>query len=111
MHRTWKYSILEVHDIDWEEPEVGSTGTVGKVHLSKLFLMENRKKDPKHIMNMVLLDEVNVDVMPDEKFIIYHMKAYMDHREPRLLLENKRLLSNFVCSQTNSVAIALCRRR
>jgi len=73
IQRTWKYSILEVHDIEWEEPEVGTPGCVGKVHLCKLLFMENRKKDPKLLMTMLLLDEVNVDVMPHEKFIILRL--------------------------------------
>ena len=34
LQRTYKYSIFEVHDIQWEQPEVGSTGSVGAVLIS-----------------------------------------------------------------------------
>ena len=95
LQRTWAYSVFEVYDIEWEEPEVGTTGSVGKVTFPSSFSWKIQKKDPKHWMGIVLLDEVNVDVLPDGTFIVYHMKAFMDQAQPRLLLENKRLLTDF----------------
>ena len=91
MGTTREYSIFEVHDILWEQPEVGSTGSVGAVLISKVILMENKKNNATPLMNIVLLDEVEVDVMPHEKFIVYHMKAYVDRAQPRLVSQNKRL--------------------
>ena len=63
------------------------------------------------IINVVLLEEVNVDVMPDDKLIVYHMKAYMDHRisdwsDPKTL---GWCVS--VSSQTSCAVITLCERR
>ena len=43
LQRTWKYSVFEVHDLEWEEPEVGTTGSVGAVLISKVISMENKK--------------------------------------------------------------------
>ena len=80
-----------MHDIQWEPPEVGSTGSVGAVLISKVILMENKKNNATPLMNIVLLDEVEVDVMPHEKFIVYHMKAYVDRAQPRLVSQNERL--------------------
>ena len=80
-----------MHDVQWDQPEVGSTGSVGAVLISKVILMENKKNNATPLMNIVLLDEVEVDVMPHEKFIVYHMKAYMDRAKPRLVSQNKRL--------------------
>ena len=80
-----------MHDIQWEPPEVGSTGSVGAVLISKVILMENKKNNATPLLNIVLLDEVEIDVMPDEKFIVYHMKAYVDRAHPRLVSKNKRL--------------------
>ena len=80
-----------MHDIQWEPPEVGSTGSVGAVLISKVILMENKKNNATPLLNIVLLDEVEIDVMPDEKFIVYHMKAYVDRAHPRLVSQNKRL--------------------
>ena len=62
---------------------VGMTGSVGAVLISKVIFMENKKNNATQLMNIVLLDEVEVDVMPHEKFIVYHMKAYMDRAYPR----------------------------
>ena len=42
--------------------------------------MENKKINATPIISVVLLEELNVDVMPDGKFIVCHMKAYMDQR-------------------------------
>ena len=53
--------------------------------------MENKKNNATQLVNIVLLDEVEVDVMPDGKFIVYHMKAYVDRAQPRLVSQNKRL--------------------
>jgi hypothetical protein len=78
--RTWKCSVFEVYDLEWEEPEVGTTGSVGAVLISKVISMENKKNRAIPIISVVLLEEVNVDVMPNGKFIVYHMKAYMDQR-------------------------------
>ena len=69
-----------MYDLEWEEPEVGTTGSVGAVLISKVISMENKKNRAIPIISVVLLEEVNVDVMPDGKFIVYHMKAYMDQR-------------------------------
>lgn len=80
LQRTWKYSVFEVHDLEWEEPEVGTTGSVGAVLISKVISIENKKINAIPIISVVLLEELNVDVMPDGKFIVYHMKAYMDQR-------------------------------
>ena len=80
-----------MHDVQWDQPEVGSTGSVGAVLISKVILMENKKNNATPLMNIVLLDEVEVDVMPHEKFIVYHMKAYVDRAQPRLVSQNKRL--------------------
>ena len=80
-----------MHDILWEQPEVGTQGSVGAVLLSKVIFMENKKNNATQLMNIVLLDEVEVDVMPGHKFIVYHMKAYMDRAKPRLVSQNKRL--------------------
>jgi len=80
LQRTWKWSVFEVYDLEWEEPEVGTTGSVGAVLISKVISMENKKNRAIPIISVVLLEEVNVDVMPDCKFIVYHMKAYMDQR-------------------------------
>ena len=80
LQRTYKYSVFEVHDVEWEQPEVGTTGSVGAVLISKVISMENRKNYAIPIISVVLLEEVKVDVMPDGKFIVYHMKAYMDQR-------------------------------
>ena len=80
-----------MHDIQWEPPEVGSTGSVGAVLISKVILMENKKNNATPLLNIVLLDEVEIDVMPHEKFIVYHMKAYVDRAQPRLVSQNKRL--------------------
>jgi len=77
---TWKYSAFEVHAVEWEEPEVETEDSVGAVFIFKVNFIENRKIIAIPIINVVLLEEVNVDVMPDEKLIVYHMKAYMDHR-------------------------------
>jgi hypothetical protein len=76
----WKCSVFEVYDLEWEEPEVGTTGSVGAMLISKVISMENKKNSAIPIISVVLLEEVNVDVMPDGKFIVYHMKAYMDQR-------------------------------
>ena len=46
LQRPWKYSALEVHDVEWEEPEVGTEGSVGAVFISKVIFIENRKKMP-----------------------------------------------------------------
>ena len=80
-----------MHDVQWDQPEVGSTGSVGAVLISKVIFMENKKNNATQLMNIVLLDEVEVDVMPHEKFIVYHMKAYVDRAQPRLVSQNKRL--------------------
>ena len=80
LKRTWKCSVFEVYDLEWEEPEVGTTSSVGAVLISKVISMENKKNRAIPIISVVLLEEVNVDVMPDGKFIVYHMKAYMDQR-------------------------------
>ena len=80
-----------MHDIQWDQPEVGTTGSVGAVLISKVIFMENKKNNATQLMNIVLLDEVEVDVMPHEKFIVYHMKAYVDRAQPRLVSQNKRL--------------------
>ena len=80
-----------MHDVQWDQPEVGSTGSVGAVLISKVNFMENKKNNAIQLMTMVLLDEVEIDVMPHEKFIVYHMKAYMDRAKPRLVSQNKRL--------------------
>ena len=80
-----------MHDVQWDQPEVGSTGSVGAVLISKVNFMENKKNNATQLMNIVLLDEVEVDVMPHEKFIVYHMKAYVDRAKPRLVSQNKRL--------------------
>ena len=80
MQRMWKCSVFEVYDLEWEEPEVGTTGSVGAMLISKVISMENKKNSAIPIISVVLLEEVNVDVMPDGKFIVYHMKAYMDQR-------------------------------
>ena len=57
-------------------------------------------------MDIVLLDKVKVDVMPDDKFIVYHMKAFMDRSKPRLLPANKRLLTSCLFSQTTVLLAA-----
>jgi len=80
-----------VHDVEWEQPAVGAIGSVGPVLLSKVIFMENKKHNATHLMDIVLLDEVEIDVMPDEKFIVYHMKAYMDRPNPRLVSQITRL--------------------
>lgn len=84
-----------MHYVDWEEPEVGTPGSVGAGFISKVIFMENKKKDAIQLLNIVLLDEVSVDVMPDDKFIVYHMKAYMDRAQPRFLPQNKRISHSF----------------
>ena len=89
--RTYKYGIYDVHDVEWEQPAVGAIGIVGPVLLSKVIFMENKKHNATHLMDIVLLDEVEIDVMPDEKFIVYHMKAYMDRANPRLVSQITRL--------------------
>jgi len=89
--RTYKYSVLDVHDVEWEQPVVGTIGCVGAVFTSKVVFMENKKHNPIHLMTIVLLDEVEIEVMPDEKFIVYHMKAYMDRANPRLVSQITRL--------------------
>ncbi len=80
-----------MHDIEWEQPEVGTTGSVGPVQISKVNFMENKKNNATQLMTIVLLDEVEIDVMPHDKFIVYHMKAYMDRAQPRLVSQIKRL--------------------
>ena len=54
--------------------------SVGAVLISKVMSMENKKNNAIPIISVVLLEELNVDVMPDCKYIVYHMKAYMDQR-------------------------------
>ena len=53
---------------------------MGAVFIFKVISMENKKNRAIPIISVVLLEEVNVDVMPDGKFIVYHMEAYMDQR-------------------------------
>ena len=43
LQRTYKYSVFEVHDVEWEQPDVGTTGSVGAVLISKVIFMENKK--------------------------------------------------------------------
>ena len=49
-------------------------------HFTLVISIENKKINAIPIISVVLLEELNVDVMPDGKFIVYHMKAYMDQR-------------------------------
>ena len=53
---------------------------MGFESISKVISMENKKINAIPIIRGVLLEELNVDVMSDGKFIVYHMKAYMDQR-------------------------------
>jgi hypothetical protein len=81
LQRPWIYSAFEVHAVEWEEPEVETEDSVGAVFIFKVNFIENdQKNNAIPIINVVLLGEVNVDVMPDDKLIVYHMKAYMDQR-------------------------------
>ena len=74
--------MLEIHDAEWKAGEVGTAGFFGAIFISKIVPQEN---DPLPSLNIVLLDEVEVDVMPRHKFIVYHIKALMDRRKPRLV--------------------------
>ena len=44
VQRTWKYSMLEIHDAEWEEGKVGTAGCFGAIFISKIVPQENQKR-------------------------------------------------------------------
>lgn len=85
LQKHYKYSLLEIHDVEWDANEVGTDGSVGAAFISKVILTNTKKHNPTPLLSVVLLDQVELDVMPGHKFIVYHIKAYVDRSKPRFV--------------------------
>ena len=85
LQRHYKYSLLDTHDVGWDDSELGTAGCVGAAFISKAILTDTKKHNPTPLMSVVMLDQVELDVMPGHKFIVYHIKAYVDRSKPRFV--------------------------